>query len=471
MEKEERREYAGAAPMRAYFACRIVWILSAIVAVSLSSYAMAGGIPKWVVKVPEDKEYLYFVGIKTSAPALEDGKRSAIKQAVTELVEHFEVRSKTRYYEKKTELETKLFDEIDSKSRDVTVRGALLKDWYFDRTEGGFDVYVLVQYPKFELVNEKQRAQNLLAEKISSVRRLLRDGVDAWGRGDLKAAYLAFADAINEANEMEDEGLHTEALGKLRELLQRIEIKAVSGNKRKLEAYRQLKEPLAVKVFAEFGGSEVPLKGIPVMFTVSGGEGYENVVFTDEKGIASYQALKMPSGEVAVTASPEIEGFLSWVIIPEPDMKVVDSYIEALTQKKAFFTLDSVVVKKNIRVSVSVIGENSGHVFVVEEELSATLAGAGYAVAGNDDNSKADIIVTGKVRAKKGNGNMGWTYSSHADGFIKAVDNATGKVIVQKNLSAVGFGEADDIAVANAVKKLSKDISGQLIERMVEGGD
>ena len=137
--------------------------------------AVSGSLPKWVTKVPSDREHLYFVGINTGAQTLEDGKRSAVKQAIAELTEQFETRSNTRFRERKTELETKVLDEIESYSGKVRIKGTLLKDWYFEKTKDDrYDVYVLIQYPKTELEREKTRIQNEGAEKIATIRKALR---------------------------------------------------------------------------------------------------------------------------------------------------------------------------------------------------------------------------------------------------------------------------------------------------------
>lgn len=97
--------------------------------------AISSSLPKWVKKIPSDREYLYLVGISTGVKTLEDGKRSAVKQAITELTEHFEIHSNTRFRERKTELETKVLDEIDSYSGKVRIKGTILKDWYFEKTK------------------------------------------------------------------------------------------------------------------------------------------------------------------------------------------------------------------------------------------------------------------------------------------------------------------------------------------------
>src|SRR3989304_3146283 len=93
--------------MHSLFFRRKVAAISTIAALLLTSCAVAG-VPEWVKRAPADKGYLYFVGIKTGARTVEEGKRSAVRQAITELVEHLEAEVKTKFSEKRTELEAKV---------------------------------------------------------------------------------------------------------------------------------------------------------------------------------------------------------------------------------------------------------------------------------------------------------------------------------------------------------------------------
>lgn len=463
--------------------------------------AISGGLPKWVTKIPSDREYLYFVGINTGAQSLEDGKRSAVKQAIAELTEQFEIRSNTRFMERKTELETKVLDEIGSYSENVRIKGTILKDWHFEKTrDGKYDVYVLIQYPKAELEREKTRLQNEAAEKVSLVRKALKQGETARRSGDVKAAYTAFMSALKGAGEAEDTGLHSEVSGRLRELLEGMQIKAISGDGQKGELYKGLKEPLVAKVFIRDGGMEIPVTDAPVLFISSDKkDDREEAVVSYAKGLASYKVATLKSSE-----SRTIKAFLDvdrlFTVpegIPASDRELVNSYINLVKSRSAAFTFDVAATKKGIKVIVLIREENFGtpvEESIVGNELAAGLTEAGYDLIGDHEIGKnsmerlesavdknqlfslkrefyalADVVVTGTVKTRKGGDNKEWTFSSHADGYIKAINLGTGKVIAQKNLTGVvGFGDTEEKASINALKKAAGEIRDGLMEKISE---
>lgn len=462
--------------------------------------AISGSLPRWVTKVPSDKESLYFVGISTGAQALENGKRSAVKQAIAELTEQFETRSNTRFSERRTELETKLLDEIDSYSSNVRIKGSFLKDWYFEKTKDGrYDVYVLIQYPKAELERERARIQNEAAEKVASVRKALGQGDLALRSGDAKGAYTAFLGALKGAVEVEDAGLHSEALGRLRRLLEGIQIKAVAGNGQKGELYKGLKEPIVAKVFVQDGGVETPVHGAPVFFSAGGNDEHSEAVLTDEKGLVSYKLTTIKTSKgLAINAALDVDQLFSipgW--IPASDRDFVTSYLTLLKSRSVTFNFDVVTAKKNVRVIVLVREENLGKPVeesVVGNELAAALIEAGYDVIGGQEIGRydtegirdaidkkqltylrrefyplADVVVAGTVKTRNGGDNKGWTLSSYADGYVKAVNLGTGRIMAQKNLTGVvGFGDTEEKATKNALNKIADEIKVGLLEGMAE---
>lgn len=467
----------------------------------ISVYAMAGSLPKWVTNIPADKEHLYFVGINTDAQSLEDGKRSAVKQAIAELTEQFETRSNTRFMERKTELETKVLDEIGSHSENVRIKGTFLNDWHFEKArDGRYDVYVLIQYPKAELEMEKTRLQNEAAERFAFIRKALKQGEAARAGGDVKAAYTAFMSALKGAIEGEDIGLRTEASSRLRGLLEGMQIKAVSGDGQKGELYKGLKEPLVAKVFIRDGGMELPVPDAPIYFISSGKrDDHEETVMTDAKGLASYKAATLKSSEGRTIKAfldvdrlfPLPEGILA------SDRELVNSYINLIKSRSAGFTFEVAAIKKGVKVIVLIREENLGtqvEESIVGNELAAGLTEAGYDVIGDHEIGKnnmerlesaldknqmfflkrefyalADVVVTGTVKTRKGGDNKGWTFSSHADGYVKAVNLGTGKVIARKNLTGVvGFGDSEEKASINVLKKAASEIRDGLMEKMAE---
>jgi hypothetical protein len=131
--------------------------------------AGCGGPPGWVRTAPEDGQYFYAVGIRSDAPTLEEGKRSAAANAVEQLLERFGIRARARYRELKSELQTKVRDELASVSESVMLRDHYLFRWdYTSRRVSdrlSYDVYVLVRYPKTEWARERARLEQRALER------------------------------------------------------------------------------------------------------------------------------------------------------------------------------------------------------------------------------------------------------------------------------------------------------------------
>ena len=147
--------------MMSHATTRAVALLLGLAA--LAVLAGCGGPPGWVRTAPEDGQYFYAVGIRSDAPTLEEGKRSAAANAVEQLLERFGIRARARYRELKNELQTKVRDELASVSESVMLRDHFLVRWDYtprrvsDRLS--YDVYVLVRYPKTEWARERARLE------------------------------------------------------------------------------------------------------------------------------------------------------------------------------------------------------------------------------------------------------------------------------------------------------------------------
>jgi hypothetical protein len=129
----------------------IILILS--FALSFPTSALAGKKPKWINKPPkEDDKYLYVVGGATGASSFQNGKATAINQAVSELLNFFGFTSSTKFSQKKTEISTKITEEIESASNKAQIKGTLVQELYYEQADNHtFNVFVLVRYPKAEL--------------------------------------------------------------------------------------------------------------------------------------------------------------------------------------------------------------------------------------------------------------------------------------------------------------------------------
>jgi len=458
--------------------------------------------PGWIMEVPKDKQYIYAVGMKTAAFSLEEGKRSAVQQAVTELVEHFELQSRVRYQERKTELETKVMDEIQSLSGDVKIRGSLISEWHFEKTnEGKYDVYILLRYPREELERERARQRNEAARKISQIQRALSNGENAEVNGNLTEAMNSYLTAVKLAAIFEDTALHSSAHEMLNQLVTGIQIRVVSGNDQTIDMSRKIDYQLVAKTVLKKGGYEIPLSDLPVKFSFPNDKGIEALsIKSDQDGMAIFRIPRLPTAtkDYRVQATIDVDQMF---IIPsdlsKSDQKSVRHLADHLRSKSSDFTFHTFVVRKDLKVIVLIDEKNHGvsmRESITGNEISKRLFDAGYQVIADQDIGKTnierlkiaiqkdelfslnktiygmvDVVVTGTCNTREGTHNSGVVISSHADGFIKAVDLRNGSVVAQKNaLDTVGFGETEEQAGINALKKLGTSISEEIVGQLLD---
>src|SRR3972149_1007131 len=284
--------------------------------------------PGWIRSIPQDKQYFYAVGIKTGASTLEEGKRSAVQQAVTELVEHFELQSRVKYEERKTELETKVMDEIRSLSGNVKIKGSLISEWHFEKTEEGrYDVYVLLRYPRVELKREMSRQQSEATEKISRIQGELIHGDKAAARGNVGEAINSFLTAVNLATLYDETSLHSRALERLNQLVSGIQIRVVSGNDQNIDISRKNDYKLVAKVVLKKDRDEIPVSGLPVRFSFPNDKGIEaSSIKSDQEGMAIFRIPRLQSASKDYRVQARIDADQMFIIpsdLPMSDQKSV----------------------------------------------------------------------------------------------------------------------------------------------------
>lgn len=477
----------------------------ALLSIIITLSACASGIDKkpWIDTIPiHDSEYLYFVGIKTGAPTLEEGKRSAVKAAIAELVEYFEVNLQSKYLESTTTLETRILLEIEAVSKSVSIKEAGLKDWQFEKTDKGvFDVYVLIQYPRAAFEAEKRRIQTERHEKKMQIKKAIEDGQKAELNGDISAAYSFYVFALKLSKDTGDELPRTEALAYLREMMSSIRLDPVSGDGQTAEPFKGLKESLIVKLSLDKKERAVPIPRISIDYSFIAGEGdIAATALTDRNGLADCKV----SAIRGLDKNYRVEAALNTgQLFPIPsglskeDTDPILNYIELLKSKKATFNFISAKAKKDVRVVILVDEENLGRPSVesiVGNELSAMLVDAGYRVIADHEIGKtnmdklkaaisrddffslksifyqmADMVVTGTVKTREGSKNMGMAISSNADAYIRAINLKTGEVIAQKNITGIaGFGDSKERAGINALRKAGQKMAEGIIEGMAQ---
>lgn len=460
-------------------------------------------LPKWTTQTPEDRNYLYFVGVAT-APSIEEGRRSAIANATTQLLEHIGFLGRSLGYRQRTEFSNRLNDELHTRSASALIRGLVLKEWRHEKRPGGlYDVYVLLRYPREELKLEKERLVRKLQQQASLITGVLTSGREEERRGKVDAAVGSYLQAASLAAEEEHALLQAEAMKRLLALMRKLKIEKISGEGQKGDLFGALPEPLTVRVTLETEQGEMPAAGVPVAFRFIQGNGTLRAdLHTDDQGRAraSLSRITSLSGSGVVQASIDLDR-----LAPFPDRVSNSARLDrqaawdALRSLQAEFPFQISVKRKNSRVIVLIEEENLGvprRESILGNELSAMLRGTGYTVIADHEIGKsnmeklslafakgqffslrkefrflADMIVVGTCRTRDPSRNFGWIDSAFADLHIKAISLQTGEVMAQVNrVGDVGFGENQEQAGIHAIQKISGTAAQSLAEQLLSQG-
>lgn len=131
--------------------------------------------PEWINQLPHGGETLYFVGIKTAAETLEEGRDAALKDAMSKISNYLGSKVESVFEGHITEIEQRLRQQIQSKSA-ATVHGAKVVDSYYEkmtRVEKNFrmekyDTYVLVSFSREAALTESNRQEKEKQRKVST---------------------------------------------------------------------------------------------------------------------------------------------------------------------------------------------------------------------------------------------------------------------------------------------------------------
>ena len=167
--------------------------------------------PKWIETPPQGNETLYFVGIKTSAETLEDGRNAALRNAMSKISNFMGSKIESVFEDYVSEVEQKLIQQIKSKSS-ATVKGAQVVDSYYEkmtRIDKNFkmeryDVYVLVKFSKAAIKKEIDRQQKIKEEKIKTAYDYYLSGISKENRQKYYDARRYYNQALTVVEKLED---------------------------------------------------------------------------------------------------------------------------------------------------------------------------------------------------------------------------------------------------------------------------
>ncbi|MGM0441578.1 MAG: PEGA domain-containing protein [Elusimicrobiota bacterium] len=148
--------------------------------------------PDWIAKPPlPDSEYVYFIGIKTDARSIEAGRTAAARDVMNQIVEYIGIRVTSKMIFQKSELITRLNDEIRTYGR-ANIRGAVIKEMYYEQNikEGTYDVYILTRYQKKEIEREKEKLLKVSQHYNREINNISAEILTELKRGNITKVYI-----------------------------------------------------------------------------------------------------------------------------------------------------------------------------------------------------------------------------------------------------------------------------------------
>ena len=469
---------------------------------SVTSFTHAGEMPKWITHPPKEKGYLHIVGVKTEAPSLEEGRRLAIQQAIGEIVQYFGFTSQAQFYEKKTELTSKIIDEIQSTSEKVRIKGALLQDWYFKKTEQGkYSVYVLVRYPKREIDKEKTRQRKNETERLFLAQKELNVAMEAEAKGEIISAFAGYIDAMRLSSEIEAGNVFQwKAKDRLKSLSAQVKLMKLSGNNQKGEPLEGLKDPLVIKATLESPKKILPLASLPISFEfIQGGGRLTQETVTNHEGEASCQVTRIEPffKKLRIQGFIDIERLFPRNLSLSPeDKQTLDLVLNVLRNKKVEFQLISYIPKRNIKVLVSISEKNLGKSIedsIIGNAISQRLYEAGFQLISMENMSrkqiegkeeflkkdeqellktrfpgKVQMLITGTVTTRSGSDNLGYIISCLADAHLQLISTENGEIVGKKDILEMrGFGSTKEKAGINALINISTPLAEAIAQQLL----
>jgi hypothetical protein len=334
-------------------------------------YSSQKKVPSWVTSIPEEKDYLYFVGTARDTESFDSGKKEALKDALGQVVATIgvNVTSTTSYEERyyAEQYQTTLQTELLTKGK-AQLQDAELKEVYYEKYEkpdgtSFFRVWVLLKYSREEIKKEQERLAELLRLKYGEVQNFEETARKYAKDNLLMNAIFAHLNAAAAALKIEDGDVFFDRnIIRATELLMRLGLKKYGEDQIGFVG-KPLPEPLVLEVFYRgSGGEEIPVPDVPVSFSYRVPRiktaGYRVEVYnlvTDRTGKASLQIdmVHEVSDTNRVEAWIDLKAVLNqFGSVPPRYRDSLESLQDVLSTKRVTFLFRSDTAARSIRTAV-----------------------------------------------------------------------------------------------------------------------
>ncbi|MFQ5672061.1 MAG: hypothetical protein ACE5G9_03125 [Nitrospinales bacterium] len=225
-------------------------------AFSFSALSSSAAKPDWIMNPPGDPANLYFVGMNTAAESLDQGQDAAIKSAMGKIANYLGTKIDSVSEQNITETEQNLKLQIKAKSK-ARVQGANVEDWFAEKNDGRYDVYVLVKMPKSQIGRELARREREKSARANAAYDLYLRGRETESQKSYHQAADFYKQALDILKELDDLALlNRDGVNNTRDLLSLLQTAHQSAS----TAARQL--ALSIKVIGPEGAERAFIAGL-----------------------------------------------------------------------------------------------------------------------------------------------------------------------------------------------------------------
>ena len=424
--------------------------------------------PDWVGRSYEDAHYRYFTGSASEKESFELAKETAMRGAVSNILEYFGYTASSKFNKIMTESSKYLMDELKGKTKTSKLIGLQVSDIYFEkylRGGGGFafTVHVLLKYEKQELDSEKRRLKNAELSQKEGVQNLCAQAEER-----LKEGYAG--DALNDYSEAldlleEDSSLNKTTMrnisSSIAAILGSLKIDLLDGPE-KIAVRTKCKVPFRFKIYFLVNGERTAARGCIVKAGFIKGEGSlsDNTLASDEKG----EVRVLPSQVRTVGAN-----LIRVALSPGNSERLASDYSDLYSNVSCRAGFTGVSAGGSIDVNLSVRESVDGRSVAkspTAELVKSKLESFGMRISGSRGASiKIESLIEYKEEQNSAEGLYAFTAICNVDITGAVKDN--NPIHTQKeNLS--GFGLTKEQALEEVSKKVSVFISEQVSDAQTQ---
>ncbi len=419
--------------------------------------------PAWITARPANPLYYIGIGSASKEEHPKDYHQVAKDQALQDLSSEIQVKISSDFIHNIAEKAGLITEDVQSRIRSTTkanLQGYELVDTWEDPHQ--YYVYYRLSKDTYKKLRQARlnKASSLAKDLYVKAGRQSSLGKVATAIRYYLQALASLQEFIAEPVEVTVGGkkiyLQNAVYGAIQDIFSAIRLQ-VNPKKITTKTGQALKKPIRVTAsFQTAGGSSIPVAELPVEFAFVRGKGQlEKLVRTDNRGLANCHVSAVTSGEklqiIRARVRPEL-------------------FTEQNSSSALYLSLLKNLSIPQTRVLLTVSGltayieaseENLGHkteILFVEPRLKESLADSGLTFT--DDPTNADIMITLKVRSRKG-AKVYNLYSAFADLTLSVMSLSSGKEIFKKVLNNVkgiqlDYEKAGVKALENTGKKVEQ---------------